>query len=42
VKEHIFEFEILRHYPAVRSFVVKKPLKQSLGETLFELVLGKR
>lgn len=38
--EYIYTFEFIRHYPSTRSFIVKKPLKTSMGATLKGLVFG--
>ncbi len=37
-----FSFELLKPYPEARTFVIKKPLKGSLSETVFELLGSKR
>jgi hypothetical protein len=36
-----YNFEVIRHYPSVRSFHIKKPLKKSLTDSIFDL-LGKQ
>lgn len=38
MREAMFSFELLKHYPNARSFVIKKPLKRSIKDTLFELL----
>jgi hypothetical protein len=37
-----FSFELLRQYPESRSFVIKKPLKSSMKDTVLELFGSKR
>jgi len=36
-----FNFEIIKHYPPTRSFQIKKPLKKSFMDSIFDL-LGKQ
>jgi hypothetical protein len=38
--EYIYTFDFIKHYPNRRSFIVKKPLKTSMGATLKTLVFG--
>jgi len=40
VGEPIYSFEILRHYPGARSFIIKLPLKRSMVDNLMELFMG--
>lgn len=40
--DHMFFFELLRAYPEARSFVVKKPLRSSMRDTVLELLGGRR
>jgi hypothetical protein len=37
-----FSFELLRPYPQARSFVIKKTLKSSMKDAIFELFGSKR
>lgn len=36
-----FNFEIIKHYPPTRSFLIKKPLKKSFMDSMLDL-LGKQ
>jgi hypothetical protein len=40
VVRYIFSFEILRHYPHNRSYILKAPLKRSMKDSIFELISG--
>ncbi len=42
LSEYIFTFELLRHYPTVRSFIIKQPLKHSMRDSILELLAGKK
>jgi hypothetical protein len=37
ISQYIFAFELLKHYPTVRSFMIKQPMKRSFGDTVKEL-----
>lgn len=37
MKEGVYNFELLKRYPTVRKFMVKKPMKQSFADVFFEL-----
>lgn len=39
---YIFTFELIRHYPTTRSFIVKQPLKRSFKDTVSELFGGNK
>ncbi|MDD5340229.1 MAG: hypothetical protein PHV13_03185 [Candidatus ainarchaeum sp.] len=38
----VFSFELLKTYPEARFFMIKKPLKGSMKDTVFELLGNKR
>jgi hypothetical protein len=40
--QYIFTFELIRHYPTVRSFLVKQRLKRSFGDTVSEFFGGNK
>ncbi|MEW6748420.1 MAG: hypothetical protein AB1295_01790 [Candidatus Micrarchaeota archaeon] len=40
--EYYFSFELIKQYPHVRSFIVKAPLKRSIGDTFSELLGGSK
>ncbi len=40
--QYFFTFEIIRHYPTTRSFIVKQPLKRSFKDTVSELFGGNK
>jgi hypothetical protein len=40
--QYIFTFELIRHYPTTRSFIVKQPLKRSFKDTVSELFGGNK
>ncbi|MEW6035745.1 MAG: hypothetical protein AB1529_03975 [Candidatus Micrarchaeota archaeon] len=42
MSQYIFTFELIRHYPTVRSFLVKQPLKRSFSDTFSELLGGNK
>jgi hypothetical protein len=42
ITQYIFTFELIRHYPTVRSFIVKQPLKRSFKDTVSELFGGNK
>lgn len=42
MSEYYFSFDLIKKYPHVRSFIVKQPLKRSLGDTLTELLGGSK
>jgi|WetSurMetagenome_2_1015567.scaffolds.fasta_scaffold80731_3 hypothetical protein len=42
ITQYIFTFELIRHYPTVRSFIVKQPLKRSFKDTMSELFGGNK
>lgn len=42
ITEYYFSFELMKQYPHVRSFIVKQPLKRSLGDTFSELLGGSK
>jgi hypothetical protein len=39
--EHVFTFELVRHYPYVRSYILKKPLKRPVTDVISELFTGR-
>jgi hypothetical protein len=40
--EDNFSFELLKPYPEARAFMIKKPLKGSVTDAIFELLGSKR
>ena len=42
MSEYYFNFELVKQYPHVRSFIIKQPLKRSLGDTFAELLGGSK
>jgi hypothetical protein len=40
VMEYFYSFELLRHYPHTRSFILKRALKSSMKDALADLILG--
>lgn len=40
--QYIFTFELIRHYPTTRSFIIKQPLSRSFKDTLSELFGGNK
>lgn len=40
--QYIYTFELIRHYPHSRSFIMKQPMKTSFRDSMFELVFGKK
>lgn len=42
ITQYLFTFELIRHYPTVRSFIVKQPLKRSFKDTVSELFGGNK
>ncbi len=40
--EHVFTFEFIRHYPHVRSYIIKKPLKRPVADVISELFTGRK
>ena len=40
--EYVYSFELMRHYPSTRSYLMKNPLKPSLKGTFTELIFGKK
>jgi len=42
ISEYYFNFEIIKQYPHVRSFIVKQPLKRSFRDTFSELLGGSK
>jgi hypothetical protein len=38
----VFSFELLKVYPEARFFMIKKPLKGSMKDTVFELLGNRR
>jgi hypothetical protein len=42
MSEYYFNFELVKQYPHVRSFIIKQPLKRSLGDMLTELLGGSK
>ena len=42
MSEYYFSFDLVKKYPHVRSFIIKEPLKKSLGDTVTELLGGSK
>jgi hypothetical protein len=42
ISEYVFSFELLKHYPTIRSFIIKQPLKRSWSDGMMELFGGKK
>ena len=42
MQEYVYSFEIIRHYPSTRSFIMKAPLKSSIKGTFVDLLFGKK
>lgn len=40
ISQYVFTFELIRHYPTIRSFMVKQPLKRSFKDSMQELFGG--
>ncbi|MBD3210643.1 hypothetical protein GF318_04655 [Candidatus Micrarchaeota archaeon] len=40
--EYVYSFELTKHYPSSRSYLLKKPLKKSFRDSAVELIFGKK
>jgi hypothetical protein len=37
LSDYVFSFELIKQYPSLRSYIIKRQLKKSLNDSILEL-----